>query len=612
MFPTFSLLLLSLAHAQTMLPPPGEPAPAPAETETEETEPAETEAVEAEAVETEAVETEAVETEAVETEAVETEAVEIEAVETEQPEPTEWNRRWLVNLYGGALTGYTSLGFVSALSGEVAGLELIQPVGALGVGTTALLTRNKHYSADQFATLLTGGAVGGWFGAELGRALIAHDEPGAEERTLMASNLGALSGTGLAILALNNPLDAKQAWMMDITGLVGWQIGAGAGDLLGLDYAGDRSTRAMIELGSGAVFGLASMGFAEGGLPRAGSLGIAMAHGTWAGTWAPVLMSDSPSTQQVMGGLRMGLGAGYMGGLALSRAMGPQSFQDIFLQGAGWGAGAALGAGIPMLMGVDESLSQIVGPMLAGGLAGHAAGAALAPHYNVNGKDLAFTALLEAWTGYQAIGWALYMDDAYGYDDRAAAGGFLTTAGAGTLMAFGFPSFVDLEIAETTMVASAGGWGTWYGGWVGELVELDPQTHLIALLGAGDAALLGTAAFASGAWDPDWSDVAVINGAGLAGGAMGAMAGVVASPGRKSLAAGALVGSTAGLGLGWWMTQNGAADAVSLNWSPQLPRHLGSVLPRTHLKALPTLAPWMDADGNPGAWVQLLVLQTGG
>jgi hypothetical protein len=474
-----------------------------------------------------------------------------------------------------------------------------------------LLTRKKHYSADQFATLVTGGAVGGWFGAEVGRALIGHDEPAADERTLMASNLGALSGTGLALLALDNPLDAKQAWMMNITGLVGWQIGAGAGDLLGLDYAGDRNTRGMIELGAGTALGLASTKFAEGGIPRAGSLGIAMAHGTWAGTWAPFLMSDSPSGQQVMGGLRMGLGAGYVGGLTLSRAMGPQTFQDIFLQGAGWGAGAALGAGIPMLLGVDESVSQIVAPMLAGGLAGHAAGAAFSPTYNVNGKDLAFTALLEAWTGYQAIGWALYMSEAYGYDDRAAVGGFLTTAGAGTLMAFVLPTRVNLEIAETTMVASAGGWGTWYGGWVGELMELDPQTHLVALLGAGDAALLGTAALASGSWDPDWTDVAVLNGAGLAGGAMGAMAGVVASPERKSLAAGALVGSTAGLGIGWWMTQNGAADAVSLDWNPKLPRLPGSVLPRTHLKALPTLAPWMDSDGNPGAWFQLLVLQTG-
>jgi hypothetical protein len=58
---------------------------------------------------------------------------------------------------------------------------------------------------------------------------------------------------------------------------------------------------------------------------------ISLAHGTWAGAWAPVLLADSPSGQQV-----------------------------------------------------------------AGELAGHAAGALVAPHYNLNGKDPAFTALLKA------------------------------------------------------------------------------------------------------------------------------------------------------------------------------------------------------------------------
>ena len=630
-----SLFLLPLAQAQTKVSETAEPQvvepeavePEAVEPEAVEPEAVEPEAVEPEAVEPEAVEPEAVEPEAVEPEAVEPEAVEPEAVEPEatepeatEPEPAstqtqaaEWNRRWLVNIYGGALTGYTSLGFAAAVTGDMVSDEvgpLLQPIGLLGAGTTALLTRKKHYSSDQFATLVSGGMLGGWFGAELGRALIGHEEVGAVARTLMASNLGALSGTGLAILAFENPMDSRQAWMFDVTTLVGWQIGAGAGDLLGLDYGEDRTTRGLMELGTGAVLGLASTRFAEGSLPKAGPLGIAMAHGTWAGTWAPVLMSDNPSTQQVLGGLRMGLGAGYLGGLALSRALGPQSFQDLLLQGAGWGAGASLGAGVPMLLGVDET-RQVVGPMLAGGLAGHVAGAVLSPQYNANGKDLAFTALLEAWTGYQSIGWALYMDEAHAYDSRAAAGGFLTTAGAGTLTAFILPTQVDLEIAETTMVASAGGWGTWYGGWIGELVDLDPQQHLLAFLGAGDVALLGTAVLANGSWNPDWSDVGTINGAGLAGGAIGAMAGVVASPERKALAGGALVGSTAGLGIGWWLTQNGTSDATSASWMPGLPQRLGSRFPRTHLRALPTLAPWMDSDGNPGAWLQLVVLQTG-
>jgi hypothetical protein len=385
-------------------------------------------------------------------------------------------------------------------------------------------------------------------------------------RIQAAGILGVAAGTGVGLLLARDPPAARDVLASDLATFVGAQMGAGLGDLLDLSLPEDRNLRAPLSLGGGAALLGASLLASRSGLtlPDPLTTWIDLGHGAWIGAWAPLLFSDHPEESQVGGGLRMGLGAGYLAAVALSPHV-ESSPRSASLQVGGMLAGNALGAGIPLALGAQEPARLVVGPMLAGG-----------------------------------IGWGVFGAHVSEGKDTVPVGYALTAGGAGTLIAAGLAPFVELEPSESVLVASAGAWGSWYGAWAGTLFDLPSDAHWGLTLGAGNAFLVGSSLLVATSWHPTWGDVLRIDGLGLLGGSMGALAGVITSPDLDAVALGSLLGSTAGLAAGALLPGDGRARRTSgggvLGILPEF------ALPfSTHVSA----SPWVDVEGRPGAWLQL-------
>jgi len=394
---------------------------------------------------------------------------------------------------------------------------------------------------------------------------------------------------------------------VDLGAGVGWLAGTGIGDIAGWDIDADRAKRAPVTLAAtlatvGAVATLEALGAPR---PDASVTAVSLAHGTWIGAWSPFLFTSKPKENEITGGLRLGLGGGYV----LSRFIapfGPADARSLGLQAAGFTAGAALGAGIPLAVGVEpqEDLVQrrtVIVPMLIGGALGHIGGAAIAPHYNLSDNDAALLSVLGAWTAYQAAGWSAY-SSIESEDTSQHLGNVLTAAGGGTALALGMAPVIELEPAESLLAASFGGWGTWYAAWGGYLMGFDSRETWALTLTAGNVALLGSAALMAGPVRADWGDLAYIDGLGLIGAASGAMIGLVASPDDEPVATLGLIGSTVGLGAGLYFAArkpggNNPIGALSV-------ADLGIDIPG---EAKVAVRPWVDEAGDPGVWVDLSV-----
>ena len=103
--------------------------------------------------------------------------------------------------------------------------------------------------------------------------------------------------------------------------------------------------------------------------------------------------------------------------------------------------------------------------------------------------------------------------------------------------------------------------------------------------------------------DTTWQDVATINGYGMLGTATGGLVGVIAlydEDDWSPMATSTLVGTTVGLGVGSVLSaRNDHASDVASTSLPDID------LGRSRWQPNVSARPWMDDDGNPGAWVEL-------
>jgi hypothetical protein len=498
---------------------------------------------------------------------------------------------------------------MGATLGAITGDEALTSTGAqLGGGAGALgmvLLRPDEISLDQSSLIASSGTLGAWGGWMLAATLIPEGAEAEWERIAASAVLGSAAGTAVGGL-MKSPPPARSMLLVDVSTFSGWQMGAGIADIAELDPDHDRNLRAgMSLLGGGAFMVGGALAAGQDTQVDPGLVGMSLGHASWIGLWTPLLLTDEPSPQQVLGGMRLGLGAGTVAGLLLSPHV-ELTPKSVGLQLGGAGAGAAVGAGVPLALGFDEHPRAIVGPMLLGGVAGQALGAAVAPRYELTPSDTLLMGTIETWALYQGVGWGMFIQQANPSMEESQSGGMgLAIAGTGTLMAGAMGPLTEFSPAESIMVGSGGVWGTWYGAWGGELVGLNPEQHWAATLITGNLGLVGTAALASGDWDPDWRTVGLVDSMGLLGGAVGAMAGVIASPDLDGVAAGSLLGSSAGLVGG---------VLVSRNTQGRRPR-----VPRTPLLFLPHLdlpfrtrvsaAPWVAENGDPGAMVSLSLVE---
>lgn len=498
----------------------------------------------------------------------------------------------------GVWAGYTG-GTVGWVLGDSPGMAAIGgTVGAAAGGLTPFLVLDdERFTLRRAVTIDSLGAVGTWTGIEAARWFVP---PGAEaetERILAAGAAGGAAGTVLGVLV---PAPEPGTMLLADTGLLaGWQAAAGASSLAGLTLPEDRALRAPLALGGGAAFfGTALLARHLGSpLPDGPALALGLGHGAWLGLWTPYLFEPDPAPERFLSGLQVGLGAGWLGTLAVAPLT--PSRQSVALQSTGIGVGQALGAGIPLALGAGDTPSHVVGPMMAAGIVGQALGATVAPHYDLD-PDQAFTlATLETWTAFQAAGWATWgwSDD----EDRGLApwGYALTAVGAGTVTSMVAAPLLPARPAGTLMGVSGGAWGAWFGACGSHLAGVDTPTSWNVTLNAGNGALLATTVATSTFWRPAWKDVAVVDGAGVIGGALGAMVGVIASPEEDAVVVGAVAGSAAGL-------VTGALVGLPLEGADRLDGGLPR-LPRVRLpfQTRFSLAPWTDREGQPGAWIQV-------
>jgi hypothetical protein len=510
---------------------------------------------------------------------------------------------WVYSCGIGSITGATLGGISGQDELALSGFYLGGGAGALGM----VFLRPDEISLDQSALISSSGLLGGWSGAMLASALIPEGAPEEHRRIMAAGVLGAAGGTAIGTL-MKSPPPARDMLLMDVATVAGWQVGGGVADLAEWDYDSDRNLRSGLSLlGGGAFMAGGALAARQGVEVDPGVMLMTLGHGSWIGLWSPLLITDNPDPQQMLGGFRLGVGLGAVSGALLSPHMElyPRS---VALQLGGAGAGAAVGAGVPLALGIDGHPRAVVGPMLLGGLGGQALGAALAPGYELTASDALLMGTIETWALYQGLGWTAFIHQSSDEIEPAQSLGMgLTIAGAGTLVAGAMGPLTEFDTAESAMVASGGIWGTWYGAWGGQLAGLDPEWHWLTTLAAGNVGLVGTAAAAGGDWNPDWRTVGVVDGMGAVGGAVGAMVGVIASPDMDAVAAGALLGSTGGLVGGALLTRN-----TQLGAGPKLGRR-GPWLPVPRLD-LPfhtrvSAGPWVAESGDPGAMVSLSLLE---
>ena len=493
----------------------------------------------------------------------------------------------------GAALGYGLDGDAeTAVLGGLAGGGLYAIGGALGATATEL-------SLERAAAAHNSAMILGWAGYEVGRIAVA--SPAHEGKRILAFGaLGGLAGSGAGLAAGSLPVEPTTWYGTSLGTAAGWSIGAGTASLLGHEEH-ERRPRAALGLGVGAGVGAASFTAHHLGqpLPPPGLATLNMAQGTWVGGWAPFVALEQPGYGQRTGGMLVGLGGGYLVAAATSPLFDTDA-KLLGLQGLGFAAGSAIGAGIPLSTGIEGHPRGMVLPMLIGGVGGHVGGSLLAPSYQLNKADAYFLPLLQGWAVYQTIGWIIYGDQAT--DQRQAAGFGLTAAGVGTAAAWTVPAVVDLSPPQTVLAFSGSLWGTWYGAWGAYLAQVQAGRRLAPTLVAGNVGLLGAALPEALGWRPSWAQVGVINGGGALGAGLGALVGVLASPDAATIGTASLIGTTAGFvggGLAASRMDDGeAADTAALilpqpAWRARLP-----------FRASWTAAPWQDDDGGVGAWVQ--------
>ena len=321
------------------------------------------------------------------------------------------------------------------------------------------------------------------------------------------------------------------------------------------------------------------------------SLGMGGALGA---AWALPMASyfDESGSRRYGGAALFGASTGVIGGLLLDQTLRPS--RDTWLEaGLGAGLGGLSGAGLGLIASPDDRVPA--GLFQGASVAGALTLATLLP--TPPDHDLGDLALGTAYVGYlswHAVGLSLLTDGT----DRQAAGLVLSTIGLGALTGRYLTPYINLELEDVLMLLAGNMWGTWIGGWGGQVLkdrflELDEGRQgagltLLSSAVGSDVGLAATALVVSGLLDVEPTRFAVINLAGLTG----MMSGMLLASATESepLKVGNVVGSLSGLVLGAIVT-----SFFDFSRTPTWDELLG----KEQEKAGATVAPPAAATGMP-------------
>ena len=467
--------------------------------------------------------------------------------------------------------------------------------GVIGVGSGALYAVTRPVTAGQgtaYASAVGWGLTAGVMGT---RAIYGERGGSYWESDLRTQRenvgaglraLGVAAGTTTGALLLRRDPSAEDVLSADLAGYLGAQVGlatvdlASGGAAYGCLYRGDgsidcaaasrwrqgRNAAGLVGLGAGLGLGAA---FRQGWDPDLADLSFSAAVATETAVVAR-LLPDALRAREPKGTVRLALhGGAALAQVAADRWEVPLGHTASMV----WGGalGTALGAGIPMLMDVDD-FAPVAGGMILGGVAGTAGGLLAGPALDLSGGDLAMLGVGVSFMAAEsaAIGYVLEEKGDRVRPDLDTGLALTATSITGVGLT-ALTRAVAPDAADMYFLGSAGAWGVWYG-------VLTP----IALRAEGDRADLVLTATVTGdvflglgglalspvvGLDPRRTVVAQLGGAG--GATVGALAAALGSGDPANVAQGAVIGSTVGLA--------GGALATRV-WSP---REL--VLRRPHL-----------------------------
>ncbi|MBK6687208.1 MAG: HEAT repeat domain-containing protein [Deltaproteobacteria bacterium] len=419
-------------------------------------------------------------------------------------------------------------------------------------GLISALSPYTEYDEGDRILVPLGGALGTSFGLALPILLGRDPDAVTEEERSGGILVGAGAGT-LAMGALAQVVDLEPIQVGG--GALAAGVGHGLGYGLGLLWP-DSSSRDRLALMSGAGalglgVGLLLAPSLELNSDSAVSLGMGGALGA---AWALPMASyfGDGTTRRYGGAALFGASTGVIGGLLLDQTLHPSS--DTWLEaGLGAGLGGLTGAGLGLIASTDDRIAAGLFQGLSA--AGALSLATLLP--TPPDHDLGDLALGTAYVGYlswHALGVSLLTDGT----DRQAAGLVLSTVGLGALTGRYLTPYLNLELEDVLMLLAGNMWGTWIGGWGGQVLkdrflELDEGRQgagltLLSSAVGSDVGLAATALVVSGLLDVEPTRFAVINLAGLTG----MMTGMLLASATESepLKVGNVVGSLSGLVLG--------------------------------------------------------------
>ncbi|MCC7386051.1 MAG: HEAT repeat domain-containing protein [Deltaproteobacteria bacterium] len=182
----------------------------------------------------------------------------------------------------------------------------------------------------------------------------------------------------------------------------------------------------------------------------------AMGHGAWLGGWAPgAFQRETPLGSEVLSGMVVGQGLGYLAGLALAQVTDISSTQALY-SGAGGLIGAAIGGGLALSVSPWREARSEYALAEIGSIAGALTLGALAEHLRYDANDPWIIALAGAGGAIAAA--QIEVRAQYpASDDREVAGNVLLGLGAGLSGGLLLSQLVDASDRTVIYSVVAGG-----------------------------------------------------------------------------------------------------------------------------------------------------------
>lgn len=458
-------------------------------------------------------------------------------------------------LIWGAGTGLgAGLGLLLPKVGPEATAGLMQGLGAAGLATGIIFSDRLKLEGGDLALVPAGALLGAGLGLTLPAFVADGSGQGAPRGAgvLLGASAGLLAAGAVAQFVEPSFDDVLEA---SLTSVFAQGLGLGLG--LMIPDSGEKLRFALLD-GLGAA-GLAAglwlapkTEYGEGAgmtLALGASLGAGLGMLT-PGYWNGADLGDVPRAQ-LGGGALVGASLGLATSVALNQVwqITPTTRNHAAL---GASLGGLTGGGFGLLLSRDDRVAAGLTQGLA--TAGAVALGATLKDFDYDKGDLALGGAYVSYLTWHAMGLTLLLDGS----DRQAAGVAVGTVALGALTGMYLAPYIDMTLSDTLMLLAGNVWGTWIGGWGGQLLEdalgKDLQgrrqaglTLLATVLGS-DVGLALTGMVVGGILDVPPTQFAYINLAGLSGMLLG-MVGAGFAKGEP-LKAGNVLGSLSGLVVG--------------------------------------------------------------